>query len=868
MDAEAAGVAWHAQSAQETLAALAATETGLDSDEAARRQAVHGPNELPRKQRRGVVLVFVRQFGNPLIYILLAAGVVSAAIGNISDAGFIFGVLLFNATIGTVQEWRAESSAQALNSLVQVSATVSRDGDRRVIDARELVPGDVVYLESGRAVPADIRLLGAHGLRADESLLTGESVAVEKDAAAVLTAALPLGDRSTLLHAGTNVVSGRAAGVVCRTGNDTEVGRIAAELADHSAPPPLVLRLRRLTTQIAIAIMVGIVVLAAGQIARGDDPLQIFFVAVALAVAAIPEGLPVAITIALSIATRRMARRNVIVRSLPAVEGLGACTVIATDKTGTLTENRMEIAQVFLPGAGLVAPDDGGAGLADFLMSGALANEGEYEMAPGRSVQIGDAVDLAFLALAGTHGQSRRQLVAEYPEVARVPFESEHRFVAAFHRHGDEVIGHVKGAAEAVLPMCDADHEALTAEAARLAARGYRVLAVARGPVGGDGAQDGEPAALAGLRFLGFACLADPVRAEVPAAVARCRDAGIDIRMVTGDHPETARAVAAELGLVTAGDGDGAVVTGAELQSADDGTRVQRISAAKVFARVEPIQKTGIVTALRDRGDFVAVTGDGVNDAPALRSANIGVAMGQAGTDVARQAADLILTDDNFASIVGGVEEGRVAFDNVRKVTLLLISTGVAEIILFVLALLFNMPLPLGAVQLLWLNLVTQGIQDVALAFERGEPGVLARPPRAPSDPIVDRPLIRQIVLGGLVMGCVAFAVFGVLLNGLGWSEFEARNGVLLLMVLFLNIHVFNCRSETRSAFRVPLAANPFLIVTVIAAQGVHLVAMLTPGLRDVLDVAPVTLATWGVLAACAVSVIVVMEIAKAVRRG
>ena len=874
-EAGTTGVAWHARAIGDSLADLATTEDGLSAAEAARRLRAHGANTLPRKPRDNMVVVFVRQFGNPLIYILLAAGIVSLAIGNVSDAGFIFGVLTINALIGAVQEWRAESSAQALVSLVRVRATVARDGARQLVDAHDLVPGDIVYLESGQAVPADVRLIAAQRLRADESLLTGESVAVDKDATATVPAEAGMAERVTLLHAGTNVVSGRAAGAVCRTGRDTEVGRIATELAERAAPPPLVLRLRRLTAQIGIAIMVGIVVLAIGQVYRGADPLEIFFLAVALAVAAIPEGLPVAITIALSIATRRMARRNVIVRSLPAVEGLGACTVIATDKTGTLTENRMAINQVVLANGETVAAEalDDSESARAFLVSGALANEAEYEIDGGRTVRLGDAVDLAFLALAAENGVSRRGLMADLPEVARLPFEPEYRFGAAFHRHGEATVAHVKGAAEAVLPMCDGDAAtALHDQAAALANQGFRVLAVARGEVDPALGAAGDARALTGLRFLGFACLTDPVRREVPEAMRHCHEAGIDVRLVTGDHPDTARVVARSAGLIAAasgdGDDDGRVMTGGELRAAaaDKPALAKRIADTKVFARAEPIQKTEIVTTLQGQGHFVAVTGDGVNDAPALRAAHIGVAMGQSGTDVARQAADLILTDDNFASIVGGVEEGRVAYDNVRKVTLLLISTGVAEIILFVLALLFNMPLPLGAVQLLWLNLVTQGIQDVALAFERGEPGVLARPPRAPSDPIVDRPLIRQIVLGGAVMGCVAFAVFSVLINGLGWSEFEARNGVLLLMVLFLNLHVFNCRSETRSAFRVPLAANPFLILTIVAAQGVHLLAMLTPGLRDVLSVAPVTLTTWGALAACAVSVIVVMEIAKAVR--
>jgi magnesium-transporting ATPase (P-type) len=360
--------------------------------------------------------------------------------------------------------------------------------------------------------------------------------------------------------------------------------------------------------------------------------------------------------------------------------------------------------------------------------------------------------------------------------------------------------------------------------------------------------------------------LVDPIRLEVPDAVEQCRRAGVDVLMVTGDHPETARAVASELKLIEPNE---KIMTGVDLKqvSGDPADRRREIAKTKVFARIEPTQKTDIVSILQDQGHFVAVTGDGVNDAPALRAAHVGVAMGRNGTDVARQAADLIITDDNFASIVGGVEEGRIAYENVRKVTWLLISTGVAEITLFALAFIFNTPLPLSAVQLLWLNLVTQGIQDVALAFERGEPGVLEKPPRPPDEPIFNRQMIERALLSDMIMGCIAFGVFYYLHNVAEWSEFDARNGLLLLMVLFENVHVFNCRSETRSVFRIPLSANPFLIATVIAAQGLHLVAMYTPGLRDILDVQPVTLTTWSAMATCALSVIVTMELYKWYRR-
>jgi len=459
----------------------------------------------------------------------------------------------------------------------------------------------------------------------------------------------------------------------------------------------------------------------------------------------------------------------------------------------------------------------------------------------------------------------RDELLQRYPETDRIEFSAQRRYAASFNEVEGEVVAHVKGAAEAVLLMCgDIDIDALREREDALARDGFRVLAVAAGTVGGEG-EHGE-SDLEGLEFLGFAALIDPIRAEVPEAIERCRRAGVEVRMITGDHPQTGLAIARELGI--AGDDDEAL-TGAQLRELEDDedALTERICAAPVFARVEPRQKTLIVETLQDAGELVAVTGDGVNDAPALKSAHIGVAMGREGTDVARRAASLILTDDNFASLVDGIEQGRGAYDNVRKVTWLLLSTGAAEVLLFFLALFAGLPLPLTAVQLLWLNLVTNGIQDVALASERVESGALDRKPRPPGEPIFDRLMIQQTLVSGLYMGGVAFLLFYILLEGFGLDEFQARNLVLLQMVLFENIHTFSCRSERRSAFQMPLAANRLLIFAVVAAHGVHIAAMYTPGLRDVLAVEPVSPALWGGGLAIAVSLLLLDESAKWLHR-
>jgi len=793
--------------------------------------------------------------------------------GNWTDALFIWAVLLVNAVLGAYQESKAEFSAGALEELVRIVATVRREGQVQEVDSEELTPGDIVLLKSGDSIPADLRLLDSNGLRVDEALLTGESMPVEKDPEQTLDVETPLAERYNLAYAGTQVVDGRGSGVVCQVGSGSEIGRIADSLTDDAEPPPLVLRMRKFTRHISIVTLVLIVVLAAGQLARGKEWSEVFFLAVALAVAAIPEALPVAITVALSVATKQMARRHVIVRRLPAVEGLGACTLIATDKTGTLTENRLTIRRAALAGDRNVdIPADGGdfeedasERLRELAVSGALCNEGELIEEDGEVKTAGDPVDVAFLELARNLGLSKPELLEKHPRTGHIPFESKRRYGASFNRNGETVAAHVKGAAEVVLPMCS-DGRDVDDEVSAMAGEGFRVLAVASGAVDGDAARNGDEEALEGLKFHGLVGIIDPVRQAVPDAIDRCRRAGVEIRIVTGDHPATAVAIGKELGI---GAGEEDSTTGAQLEKLSGNTEAfdREVGKTKVFARVEPSQKTGIVNSLQSSGHFVAVTGDGVNDAPALRSAHIGVAMGKSGTDVARSAADLILTDDNFASIVNGIEEGRIAFDNVRKVVWQLISTGAAEILIFALAFLTRLPMPLDAIQLLWLNLVTNGIQNLALAAEKGEPGVIDRPPRPTNEPIFNRRMIEETVLTGATVGGVAFFVFYWLLEVQGWTEFAARNVLLLLMVLFENVSILNCRSESRSVFRIPLKTNPLLILSVAGAQALHIAAMHLPGLSGVLEVGPVSWGVWLSVLLVSLSLLLVVEAYKMLRR-
>jgi len=866
---------------------------GLSHAEAAARLQVYGRNALPVAEPPGIALVFLHQFVSPLIYVLLAAALVSLAIHEWSDAGFICAVLLLNAIIGTAQEYSAQRAATALQQLVSTRSRVLREGDATELDAEELVPGDIVLLESGERVPADLRLLASHDLEVDESLLTGESSAAFKQADVLLPADCPPGDRANTAFAGTLVNRGRARGVVTGTALDTELGRIAsAVLGKPPIKAPLQVRMDRFTRRVAILIGAAALLMAAVALKQGMPLDEIFLLAVALAVSAIPEGLPVALTVALAISMRRMARRHVIVRRLLAVEALGSCTFIATDKTGTLTINQLTASLIVFPGmepwevtgdsltaeGSILTPR--GAPLPEeepllcWLCQGAvLANEGYLAHRDHDWVRHGDAVDVALLVMAHKAGITQAEAGNAMPEIATIPFESERLFAASLNEKDGGQHAFVKGALERLLPMCSSmaapggpvplDHSVLETQAQALASQGYRVMALAAGDIELGPQEVFSEEHLRHLTLTGLVGLIDPLRPEAKAAVTACRAAGIRVAMLTGDHPATAFAIASELELVS---DPAEVVTGPQLKQATDAAGMDRLTAqAHVFARVEPQQKLDIVQSLQRNGHFVAVSGDGANDAPALRAAQVGVAMGRSGTDVARETADLIIADDNFASIVAGVEEGRIAYANVRKVIFLLISTGAAELVLFTLALLTGLPLPLLAVQLLWLNLVTNGIQDVALAFEPGEGDELQYLPRPPRESIFNRIMIERVVLSALVIGSVAFMLFQWLLQQ-GFSLEAARNGTLMLMVLFENIHVFNSRSESRSVFRHNPMRNPLLLFGTAAAQLIHIGAMYTPWISDVLQIQPLSLQHWLVLLSLAVTVLVAMELHKLLR--
>lgn len=868
------GIHWHSLGEEDALKRLESSREGLTQREAARRLAEYGPNQLPVKKPPTLLVIFIHQFLSPLIYVLLAAGVIAIFMGDATDAAFIFGVVLINAALGTYQESKAEQSAASLQKLLRVIARVKRDGEFVDLGADELVPGDWVQLESGMRVPADLRILAANQLAIDESFLTGESVAANKTVVP-LGEELPVSDRRNMAYAGSVVTTGRGTGVVVATGTRTEVGKIAQTVSEAgSTKPPLVIRMERFANLVSWAVVGACLLLGAVAYGRGMPLVDVFFLALALAVAAIPEGLPVAMTVALSIATSRMAKRNVIVRRLTAVEGLGSCTYIASDKTGTLTVNRQTVKQVWLPHDGLVEASQEHeqavvSRLRQLTRLSMIASEAVARRKEGKWTFTGDAVDVAFWDLALVL-EMDPQTVLDIEHEGEIPFESERAYAAAFYEHEGRLEVAVKGAPEVIFRMSEGTFDRAKAERelAHLSQTGHRVMAVAHGvvPERPFGREPGEQD-LPRLEFVALVGLIDPPRLEVREAIEKCQSAGIQVAMVTGDHPLTALAIAQQVGIeATAGQ----VVTGQELSEIGGPEAplfLDKVREARVFARVSPIQKLQIVDALIQLNHFVAVTGDGVNDAPALKKANIGVAMGS-GTDVAKETAAIIVTDDNFASIEAGVEEGRFAYDNVRKVTYLLITTGVAEVILFTLALLSGLPIPLLPVQLLWLNLVTKGIQDVALAFEGGEPDTMKRPPRDPKEGVFNRLMLQETMVAGVVTALLAYGFFWVLVKEYGMSEFDARNRLFLMMVLIENYHTFNCRSEYHSVFRIPLSRNWLLLLGVVLAQVIHIGAMFLPWTQKVLRVAPVSLAEWLVPFGFSALILLAMEIFKVVVHG
>jgi magnesium-transporting ATPase (P-type) len=883
----------YTRDADACLRVLGSSRVGLSAREALARLVALGPNALPEPREPGLARTVIRQFANPLVYTLVGAAVLAVAVGDSDDAIVIAIVLAVDAAIGAVQEYGAARSARTLRALTVEEAVVVRDGLERRIPSAGAVPGDIVRVDAGMKVPADLRLLPGAPVEVDESLLTGDSIAEVKDGSLRFPLHTPMADRANQLFAGTLVTRGRAVGVVVETGMRTQIGRIAHSLgSQEETRAPLQVRMDDFARRVAGLVAAAVAILAGLAIARGEAFRDVFFLGIALAVAAIPEGLPVSLTVALAIASRRMAKRQVIARRLVAIEALGSCTAVATDKTGTLTVNELTVRQAMLVGCASVditgegiVPEgsvactlEGRPTLLRLAEACALCNDASLHAHAGVWQSSGDAVDIALLAFARKCGVDPVEVANAAPRVQDATFDPARRYAATRHRRRDDDLVIAKGAPETILRMCDRaatpegdvllDPLAVTRAAEALAAAGYRTLAVAvgerprdrwSGPVLGDELQ--------GLVLLGVLAMIDPLKPEARDAIARCRGAGIRVVMLTGDHPLTALAIARELDLAATMDD---VVTGTKLGDAmacGHAEVDELVRNALVFARIEPMQKLALVESLTRLGHFVAMTGDGANDAPALRAAHLGVAMGKRGTALARESASLVLANDDFSSIVAGVEEGRVAYANVRKVTYLLVSCGLAEVFLFVATTSTGLPPPLLPMHLLWLNLVTNGIQDVALAFEPAEGGELERPPRDPSEPIFDAQMLERTFVTAATMAATSYAVFSSALAR-DTTLADARNAALLTLVLAETIQAGNSRSELRSALTLAPARNTFLLAGSLAALGIHVAAMHLPLVQRVLHLEPVADHDWALAAAGALILFVVAEVHKfALRR-
>lgn len=860
----------HSQSPDVCLVTMNTSPTGLSAAEASRRLREYGPNRLPETSGRGPLIRFVSQFNNVLIYVLLAAALVTAALQHWVDTGVILAVVLANAVIGFIQEGKAEAAMSAIKSMLAPHAAVLRDGERLTVDGAELVPGDVVILEAGDKVPADVRLLEARGLAAQEAILTGESVPVEKTVPAVAADA-PLGDRRSMMWSGTLVTQGTARGLVIATGSKTEIGRIGGLLEGvEQLTTPLVEQMDHFARWLSFLILlIAALLLAYGYFVTHHDFLDMFMTVVAVAVAAIPEGLPAVMTITLAIGVQAMARRNAIVRRLPAIEAIGSVSVICTDKTGTLTRNEMVVAAVETPEGvfrisgegyapeGIITPD---GDLKPLAYASALCNDAHLALRDGQWTVEGDPMEGALLAFAGKVCGSHR---LDHRRLDAIPFDSRHRFMAVLTESTEGRAAYVKGAPERVLRMCaDIDLQHWHQRAEAMAGLGMRVLALAERQ---ELDETIAPASLEqGMRLLGLVGLIDPPRPEAIAAVAECRSAGIRVKMITGDHAGTAAAIAAQIGL----ENPSRVLTGTDLDKLDDAQLALEVADVDVFARTSPEHKLRLVTALQVDGLSVAMTGDGVNDAPALKRANVGIAMGRKGSEAAKEAADLVLVDDNFASIAAAVREGRTVYDNLKKVISWMLPTNAGESTVIVIALLAGLLLPLTPVMILWVNMITAITLGLALAFEPTETETMARPPRLRDTPILSGELVWHVILVAALFIAGIFAMFTYALDR-GYSLPLAQTIAMNTLVVLKIFHLFFIRNIYGTSLTWDAVKGTRVVWTVVIAVTVAQFAVTyLPPFQAVLGTMPIPFVDGLLVVALGVVFFTIIEIEKQIRLG
>jgi Ca2+-transporting ATPase len=865
---------WYSQATCEILRRLGSdVRAGLPADSIATRQSEFGPNRIEEGQQRSPWTIFVGQFRDFMIVVLLAAAAIAGALGDAVDSIVILAIVLLNAVMGFAQEFRAERAIAALRQMAAPEATVIRESELRRIPSDELVPGDLVVLEAGGAVPADLRIVEAVQLHTDESALTGESEAVEKTSDPISGNHIPLGDRRNLAFKGTTVTSGRGHGVVVATGMQTELGRIASLLESENAPrTPLQRRLTDFGRSLALAVLAICGVLFVVGLLRGEPPLRMLLTSISLAVAAIPEALPAVVSVALALGARTMVRHRALVRRLPAVETLGSVTYICSDKTGTLTENRMRAEEIRCAAGEILPSDDASLQKEPWrtlLLALAISNDARAEA----ENTLGDPTEVALLEAARARGLDKPALEELWPRIGELPFDAARARMTTLHAGTEGVLCLTKGAPESVLPRCTSalaadgpgpiDHAALEKDAWEMAARGLRVLAMAmRSREAPPDHRDVEEIE-SELVFVGLVGLLDPPRARAREAVGLCRTAGITPVMITGDHPATARAIAHRLDLASEG---ATVLSGPEVEALSDHELRRVVDEVLVYARVAPEQKIRIVAALQDRGEIVAMTGDGVNDAPALQRADIGVAMGVTGTDVAKEASDMVLLDDDFATIVEAIREGRRIFDNIRKFVKYTMTSNSGEIWTIFLAPLVGLPIPLLPIHILWINLVTDGLPGLALTAEGEEEGIMERPPRAPDESLFAHGLWQHVLWVGLLMGAVC-------LMTQAWALHQGRDSWQTMVFTVLTLsqlgHAWAGRVERSSVFRARRPMNRVLAAALGFTFAMQMATVYAPVLNPIFHTVPLTAAELGLCLALSSVVFFGVELEKwAIRRG
>lgn len=917
--------AWHALDVEEVSELLSTSrETGLSEAEAEKRLARFGANKLDEAEATSFWTMLWQQFNNFVIYLLFAAALISAYLGEWIEAGAILAIVILNAGFGIIQERRAEQALAALRQLASPDAQVLRGGHRVVVPSHQVVPGDIVFIEAGNFVPADIRLLEAVNLRVEEAALTGESVPVQKNAASLDQEDVPLGDRKNTAFSGTMTSYGRGRGIVVNTGMKTQIGQIASMLqAVQEEPTPLQVRLDELGRYLGwAALVISALVFAVGWL-RGQEPLEMFLVAVSLAIAAVPEGLPAVVTISLALGMREMIARNALIRRLSSVETLGSASVIGSDKTGTLTQNEMTVTRIWVDGHRVDISGSGYVPKGEFLIDGkdasfdnypaaltalwvgALNNDAELEHS-GESEDsdtyrvVGDPTEGAMLVAAAKADKEYLKLKEDYPREQEIPFDSTRKRMTTvhevldphdedlspFHDNDEKQKWHavaVKGAPDVVLDLCKQyqqidDSQAELTDAMRqqileandaMAKDALRVIAMAY-KLSPDLPEDMRPEAVEkDLIFVGLLGMIDPPRPEVKDALQRAKSAGIRTVMITGDYAQTARAIAQQIGLIE--DEEARVLTGTELNSIKDDELEAEMQRTSVFARVSPEHKVRIVRALRANGAIVAMTGDGVNDAPALKQADIGVAMGITGTDVAKETADMVLTDDNYSSIVSAVEQGRVIYSNIRKFVFYLLSCNMAEISTIFLATLAGLPSPLNAIQLLWLNLITDGAPALALGTEKGDPDVMEQQPRPPEEPIINRQMRSGILVQTIAITAATLSAYLIGLNMFpaeaGMENITAKTMAFTTLSFSELVRAFTARSERYSIWKVGIFSNRNMNLAVLLSFFLALAVIYIPGLNTVFDTVPLTLQQWQIMTPLLLIPSIAAELSKAVLR-